>query len=179
MLYNSPSQYGVVTKLLHGFVAPLLPAMIIVGYYMTTLSDQNPLYFRLLDLHEAVGLLLFCLFFIKVAWRMISPNPGLATVSSRVERRLAYGVHFLLLAAMAVLPSLGYLFAVSQGDPISVYGLFEIPSLLELGKAEADSVINLHALLAYGVGALIVVHISAALKHHFIDKTDSLSRIWR
>jgi cytochrome b561 len=80
---------------------------------------------------------------------------------------------------MAVLPLLGYLFAVSQGDPISVYGLFEIPSLVELDKSGADAVIDAHAFLAYGVAVLVVVHISAALKHHFIDNTDSLTRIWR
>jgi cytochrome b561 len=179
MLYNSPGQYGVVSKLLHGVIALLMPVMISVGYYMTTLSDQDPLYFRLLDLHQTTGLFLFCLFLIKFTWRFISPNPALPVSLSSGERRLASGVHFVLVAALLVLPLLGYLFAVSQGDGVPVYGLFEVPSLVELDKAGADAVIDLHAILAYGVGALIVVHISAALKHHFIDKTDSLARIWR
>jgi len=179
MIFNTSSQYGVVSKLLHWLNALLMPPMIIIGYYQTTLSDENPLYFRLLDLHQATGLFILCLFMIKLAWRTISPNPDLSTVSSGLALRLAYSVHILLFSAMAGLPVLGYLFATAQGDGIPFFGLFEIPGLIELDKTTAENVIALHAVLAYSIAVLIILHIAAALKHHYIDGSDAFRRIWR
>jgi len=178
MLYNTPSRYGVVSKWLHWANAVLMLPMIGVGYYMTTLSDEDPLYFRLLDLHQVVGILIFCLFVLKGAWRFASPNPDLSLVSQGAQLWLARVVHAALFLSMAVIPVLGYLFATAQGDGIPVFDLFEIPGFMELKKAEADFVIDLHAVLAYSVAVLIMLHIYAAWKHRFIDKSAAVNRMW-
>ena len=178
MLYNTPSQYGTVSKLVHWSTAALMLPTIIVGYYMTTLSDEDPLYFRLLDLHQVVGMLIFCLFVFKGVWRLASPGPDLSLVSRGIELRLARIVHAILFLSMAVIPIAGYLFATAQGDGVPVYDLFEIPALLALNKAQADMVIDLHAILAYTIAVLILVHISAAVKHRFVDRSAPAGRMW-
>jgi cytochrome b561 len=171
------SRYGIVAKLLHWLIAPLLPGMIAVGSYMTTLSDENPLYFRLLDLHQTTGLLIFTLFFIRIAWRVITPYPKLPEQLSEWERMTARIVHAALLLALAIIPVFGYLFATALGDGIPVYGLFEIPGLVELNKAQADRVINVHMILAYAAGALIALHVLAAIKHRLMDRRAVLKRM--
>lgn len=178
MLNNTASQYGTVSKLLHWSNAVLMLPTIAAGYYMTTLSDEDPLYFRLLDLHQVVGVLIFCLFVIKGIWRIADSNPDLSLVSQGVELWLARIVHLILFLSMAMIPVLGYLFATAQGDGVPVYDLFEIPALMDLNKAQADLVIDLHAVLAYTVAVLILLHIFAAMKHRFIDKSALASRMW-
>lgn len=178
MIYNTNSHYGAVSKFLHWSNAVLMMPTIIVGYYMTTLSDEDPLYFRLLDLHQVVGILIFCLFILKCAWRLITPNPDLSLVSRGVQLWLAHIVHVTLFLSMAVIPMLGYLFATAQGDGVPVYDLFEIPGLIELNKTKADMVIDLHALLAYSIAVLILLHIYAALKHRFNDSIPVNRRMW-
>lgn len=178
MLYNTSSHYGAVSKLLHWSNALLMLPMIVVGYYMTTLSDEDPLYFRMLDLHQAVGILIFCLFVLKSVWRFISPNPDLSLVSRGLELWLARIVHVILFLSMAVIPLCGYLFATAQGDGVPIFGLFELPGLMELNKTGAEAVIDLHAVLAYTVVGLILLHIYAAWKHRFSDKTAAAGRMW-
>lgn len=80
---------------------------------------------------------------------------------------------------MAIIPVFGYLFATAQGGGIPMYGLFEIPALVELNKARAEWVINVHMILAYETGALITLHVLAALKHHFQGRSDVLKFMWR
>jgi len=179
MIFNTPTRYGIVSKLLHWLIAPLILSLIAIGSYMTTLSDENPLYFRLLDLHQAIGLSVFCLFFVKVAWSLVTPNPGQLPTLAGWESLLARIVHGVLLFAMAAIPVFGYLFATGLGDEISIYDVFEIPSLTELNKAESEQVITIHVALAYGIGALIALHILAVVKHHVVDKNEILRRMWR
>jgi cytochrome b561 len=178
MFYNTPSHYGAVSKLLHWSNAALMLPMIVIGYYMTMLSDEDPLYFRLLDLHQVVGVLIFCLFALKSVWRFVSPNPDLSLVSRGTELWLARIVHAVLFLSMAVIPILGYFFATAQGDGVPIYDLFEIPGVIELHKAQADMVIDLHAVLAYTIAGVIMLHIYAALKHRFIDKPAVGNRMW-
>ena len=179
MMLNTRTQYGIVAKSLHWLIAPLMLGLIAIGSYMTTLSDENPLFFRLLDLHQTIGLSVFCLFFVKVAWRLVTPYPEQLATLARWESLLARIVHGMLMLAMVVIPIFGYLFATALGDEISIYDVFEIPSLMELNKAQSELVITIHVVLAYSIGVLIALHILAALKHHFVDKNEILRRMWR
>jgi cytochrome b561 len=114
-----------------------------------------------------------------VAWRLVTPNPEQLPTLTRWESLLARMVHGVLLLAMAVIPVFGYLFATALGDEISIYDVFEIPSLMELNKAQSELVITIHVVLAYSIGVLIALHILATLKHHFVDKNEVLRRMWR
>jgi cytochrome b561 len=56
------------------------------------------------------------------------------------------------------------------------FGLFEWPHIPGLdGKGPlADIAVEMHELLAWSLIALLVVHVAAALKHHFADRDDVL-----
>ena len=177
MLRNTRYRFGPVAKLLHWLIAALMLSLIPTGWYMVGLSDEDIWYYRFLDLHQAMGLSVFALFVVKIIWMLISPNPKPLNSLPTWERRSARVVHTLLIALMAVIPTLGYLFAAGQGDPIDLYGIIEIPGVIELTKSEGELIIDLHAYFAYGCAVLIAIHILAALKHHFIDKNNALARM--
>ena len=71
----------------------------------------------------------------------------------------------------------GYLISTADGKPISVFGWFDVPATLADAGAQADFAGALHFWLAWSVVVLSVMHGFMALKHHFIDKDDTLKRM--
>ena len=68
--------------------------------------------------------------------------------------------------------------------PTTWFGLFEwphLPFLADLPRAQKqiveDPLAATHATLAFSMALLVVVHIAAALKHHFKDRDDVLKHI--
>jgi len=177
MMKNSRERYGSITKVLHWLVAVLMIVMIPLGWYMSGLDNEDPWYYRSLDLHVTVGMLVLVLFLFKIVWLSISPNPRLSAQLAAWEYRAARLSHALLIAALAVVPILGYLSFTSQGDPVSIYEWFEIPSLMEFSKESAKRLASLHMYFAYATAAVAAIHILAALKHHCFDKDDVLKRM--
>ena len=57
------------------------------------------------------------------------------------------------------------------------FGLLPIPDLLDKNKELGDLLATVHQSLNLLFIAVLVGHIGAALKHHFIDKDDILTRM--
>lgn len=174
---NTRESYGLVSKLLHALVALLMFVQIPVGWYMAGLSDESIVYWRFLELHEVLGLTVLVLIIGKVLWRMVSPNPEISPALAGWERAAARVVHSVFIFALAFIPVLGFLYVASDGEPINLYDLVEIPSIGQFGKDMRNALFGLHRFMAYSCAVLIVVHILAAFKHHFIDGHGSLRRI--
>lgn len=80
------------------------------------------------------------------------------------------GLYFMLIA----IPITGCLFSWSVGKPVPVLYLFEIPALVDKNPELLAIVKPVHTYLSWFTGAMVVGHMLAALKHHFIDKDDVL-----
>src|SRR3546814_19033648 len=61
--------------------------------------------------------------------------------------------------------------------PIDYFGLFELPSIVGPDKALADTMHERHELLGLTMLALVVIHILAALKHQFVDRSGVTARM--
>ena len=177
MIKNSQTRYGVVAKLLHWAIAAAMIALIAIGWYMVGLSNESIWYYRALDFHQTLGLCVLSLFVVKVIWLFASPNPSFVSSLQPWQRYAATSVHALFVIAIGLIPVSGYLFATSLGDPIPVYNVFEIPGIVRLSKSVSDWVIDFHAYYAYTCAGLIILHSLAALKHHFVDKDNTLKRM--
>jgi cytochrome b561 len=105
---------------------------------------------------------------------------------ARWERIAAHFVHYLFYLLMVSVPLLGW--ATVSAAPLAVptmwFGLFEwphLPFLSTLSRAQkriVDSpLIVTHGVLAFSMLALVVLHIAAALKHHFKDRDSVLKHI--
>ena len=71
----------------------------------------------------------------------------------------------------------GYLISTADGRGVSVFGLFEVPASLTGIPDQEDVAGVLHEWLAWGLIILAGLHALAAIKHHFIDRDATLSRM--
>ena len=71
----------------------------------------------------------------------------------------------------------GYLISTADGRGIEVFDFFVIPALGSIIENQEDLAGLVHKWLAYLLVSLATLHALAALKHHFIDKDNTLNRI--
>jgi cytochrome b561 len=69
------------------------------------------------------------------------------------------------------------MFSSASGFPVVWFGVLQIPDLVGKDRELAEVLKLVHRSLAYGLGLVVVMHIAAALKHHFVDRDDVLQRI--
>ena len=56
-------------------------------------------------------------------------------------------------------------------------GVLPLPDLIGKDKALGELLTEVHKILNFALLALVIGHIGAALKHHFIDRDDILARM--
>jgi cytochrome b561 len=181
MLLNSPKRYGAVATTLHWLIAAAIIFQLMLGLWMTSLLDTDPLKFSRYQLHKSIGLTILVLSVARLLWRLINVVPPLPQHMPMWERWAAHASHFLLYTLMIMLPLSGW--ARVSTDPIGIptlwFGAFEVPPMPGLTPDEAitDALHETHELFGYAMIALLLVHVGAALKHHFWDRDTVFRRI--
>jgi len=82
--------------------------------------------------------------------------------------------YFLLLAIMLS----GYLISTADNRPIEVFGWFNVPATITSIQNQEDIAGWVHLILASTLIGLASLHAAAAFKHHFIDRDNTLKRIF-
>ena len=177
MWKNGKDRYGLVSILLHWTIAAAMVGLVGLGAWMVELTYYDPWYYDSLALHKAFGILVFALVLTKFGWRIADPSPGFGPEVRPYQRAGATAMHRLLNTLLVLVPVTGYLISTSEGAGIEMFGLLELPALLEVSERTRDVATEVHYYLAYGGIAFIAVHAGAALKHHFIDKGSTLVRM--
>lgn len=180
MSYAPNDQYSSPSKVLHWLSAFLIIALIAVGWWMTGLSEDNPIRGNVYNLHKALGAITVVLLIARLAWFRVQPPPGPVSALPRPLRRLNVTVKVLLYALMLVVPLSGYVMSNAAGHPVSMFGLFSLPSLVPESRGLAGAASTLHTWSAYVLLALIGVHVAGSVKHRLTDRggpTDVLQRM--
>jgi len=173
---DSRAGYGLVTRLTHWTMALAIPALFALGLWMVTLNYYSPYYRIAPDIHRSVGMLLLFLLVLRFAWRLANPKPDDAELSafeSVAARAVHWGFYPLLFAVMVS----GYLISSADGRPVEVFNWFGVPALLHW-KGLEEPAGKVHEILAWATMILVVLHAAASLKHHFIDHSSILKRMW-
>ncbi len=176
-LKGSEHRYGIVARALHWGIALLLIGLSGLGLYMAELSYYDANYKSSVDLHRSLGVLTALLIALRMTWALFDFRPPLSTDLSSREQRAATLVHRSLYLLMVLLPIAGYLVSTADGRGVDVFGLFELPALLPAATGREEWAGELHEGLAMALWFLLVVHVGAAFKHHFIDKGDTLKKM--
>lgn len=174
---DTTTGYGLVTRLLHWGMALAIVAMFVLGVWMRTLDYYSPYYELGPYVHQAAGILLLGVLAARFAWRLANVRPDereLTRVEAIASRIVHWGFYPLLFALMLS----GYFISTADGRPIDVFGLFSTPSIYARAGLE-DSAGTVHEILAYVTMAIAAIHSAGALKHHFIDRSHILTRMWR
>lgn len=177
MLLSTARRYGSVAQTFHWVVAGWVVVMYALGLYMTGLDYHHPWYQGAPALHVSLGVLLFVVIMLRLAWAVYDSRPLPLDTHSALERTLARVVRFGLYALLVTIPLSGYLISTADGRSIDVFGWFQIPALLSGLPNQEDVAGEVHEVLAHALIILAGLHALAALKHHVFDHDDTLRRM--
>ncbi|MFG1359995.1 cytochrome b [Xanthobacter pseudotagetidis] len=171
-----PSIYAPPARWIHWIVAILVLAIIPAGFVMVRLGP-GALQDQLFSYHESIGILIFALALARVLTRALNPVPGRPAGMPVWMWGAAELTHYALYALIIVMPILGWLTATTFGAPVSVFGLFTMPSPLGKNEALSDVLGTWHERGGYLMAGLVALHIAAGLYHGVVKQDGVLSRM--
>ncbi len=165
---------------LHWVSAALIVVAFGIGAYAVELA-LSPTKLKLYAWHKWIGVTVFLLALVRLAWRLRHPAPALPPAMARWERFVAHGTHAAIYLLLLALPVSGWLMSSAAGFPVVYFGVLPLPDLVAKNKELADTLKGVHYVLNKTLLVLVLVHVGAALKHRFIDRDDVLQRMttWR
>ena len=174
-LRSDNTGFGSITKNLHWVMAALFISVFSVGWYM----DFLPLGMAKLEWmsrHKSLGVTVLMLAVLRILWRLYEPTPA-ALGKHPVERLAAKLGHLGLYAVMIAMPLTGWMMSSAANFPVSVFGLFTLPNLVAPDQGLFETLRTAHFILSWAIVVLVLGHVAAALKHHFIDRDATLRRM--
>lgn len=165
-LADTPQRYDHVAITFHWTIAFLIVVNWPIGFFAEAIELH--LGRNLVPLHKSIGLTVLALSLLRLGWRLANPPPPLPLGVSQWRRLAAQLTHWAFYGLIIAVPLTGWLRTSPNAYPLSWFGLVPIPKFaIEKGSFAADLAISGHQFLAYSMAALLVIHIAAALHHHF------------
>lgn len=175
-LRNTAERYGAVAKAFHWLTLLLLIGSFTIAYSMVDMRI-SPQKLVLYSYHKWVGVTVFLIVILRLAWRLRNPAPPLPPSTSKLQRRLAALSHGLLYTILIVMPLTGWVMSSARNLPLVYLGLIEVPSPFGVDQALGDALRTVHFYLSLALLFFVAVHVLAALQHHFILRDDILRRM--
>ena len=112
---------------------------------------------------------------VRLLWKLVTTSPKVEGKSYEVAAaKIAHGFMYINLAVLFIS---GYLISTSDGRGIEVFNWFTVPSMGELFANQSDLAGTIHYYAAWVLIIMASVHALAAIKHHVIDKDDTLRKM--
>lgn len=172
---GAPARYHAVAIALHWLIAVALVATFPLGVYMADLPP-SPRKSALADYHRWIGVTVFALMAVRVAWRATHRPPPLPALPAW-QRRAAAATHWALYALLLAIPLSGWLYSSAAGVTTTYLDLWRLPDPVGADEALAAALKLAHQALNFALLALVVAHVAAAVKHHFVDGDGLLARM--
>jgi cytochrome b561 len=170
---TTQNKYDGVAKTLHWIVALLMLVMLTFGWTLEDMPLEEKV--QTLVIHSSLGLSVFILMFIRLYWRsnhtppaLPEGMPGWQVAASKFSH---HGLYFFTI--------LQPIFGVGQ----SMFADYEVTpfGLLSVHAGANESLYQifhvLHGLNGRILVALVLLHLGAALYHHFVQKDSVLKRM--
>ena len=193
----SAARYSKVAVILHWLIALGIFIMFGIGWFMANLPKKAPdqSTFDLFDLgiytwqlaepasirafyynlHKSIGVTILALIFIRILWRITHKPPALLSSYKEIERKLANGAHHLLYLLMLALPLSGVIMALNSKYGIKWFGMSFLVGTDN--KPVREFWVGVHEIIGIILLVIVGLHVLGALKHKFIDKDETLSRM--
>ena len=177
MIRNTQSSWGSLARAFHWILGLTIIAMIAYGWWMNHFPARPDRFFYR-SIHADIGYLLLLLTVLRLVWRGLNPTPALPEGTTPWQLWAARLSHGALYAFTIVVAVLGWAHSGAR-DPnySSWFGLFHVPQFTSPDKAAAGLYEDLHIYFAYGLLALIVVHLASTVWHHFIKRDRVAARM--
>ena len=175
-LKNQPQTYGWISILMHWTIALAVFGTFALGFWMVDLDYYSTWYHDAPNIHKSVGVLLVMAMLARFFWNQFNPKPK-ALTASNLQKSVAKTVHVVLYLLIFFIGVSGYLISTAESQPISVFNWFEVPAWFTPFADQADIAGDIHKWLGYSLMGLVALHAFAALKHHYINKDNTLKRM--
>jgi cytochrome b561 len=194
---QTPSRYTKTAIILHWLIAIFIALMFVLGWYMAELPKEAPkqMAYDLFDLgvytwqvaeeisprtfyfnlHKSLGLTVLALIFLRVLWRITHTPPAALSSYKAIEKKVATATHHSLYLLMLAVPVTGLIMAINSKYGVKWFGIDVIAGLDN--KPVRDFFECTHEFVGIVLLVLIGIHLLGALKHKFIDKDDTMSRM--
>lgn len=185
---NTDLRYGSVAMTFHWVIAISVLANLVVGFGMHEIPRDHPNVMIAYNIHKSIGLTVLTLSILRLAWRLMNPQPPLPASLNPLLKVAAHVSHFLLYVLMIGTPLTGWIMSSSGKRifPVDFFalGLFDLPPIAFLANMSLEDRAPFrafghdgHMILIWCFIALIPIHVGAALYHHFVRKDQVLKRM--
>jgi|GEM_PF-156639 len=169
-------RFGLVSIINHWANAIIFLSVLGLGFYLSFMGDGRAVRGPWMEAHKAGGVLLLVLAMWRVSWRLFHGFPKDVIEMPTWQKLSAKLVHWMLLFAILAMPISGILLSLYGERSINVFGLFVVPAQPE-NELISRIAYAIHGNLAYLVSGAVLLHVGAVLKHHLLDKDDTLKRM--
>ncbi|RYZ89539.1 MAG: cytochrome b [Proteobacteria bacterium] len=168
---NVTKEYNPISKFQHWLMALIWICTWVIGFSAVHFRDVLNGHHQLTFLHKAIASTVIFLTALRIAWRMIHPTPALPDTMSPLMQKAAHLGHYsLYTVALIALPLSGWMWSSVADKPIMMLGFIHLPMLVPPAPEYYDTAKLVHQCLAWSFGIVVLGHIGAALKHHFVDQ---------
>lgn len=176
MLFNSRHSYGTVARVFHWLTVVAITIVLALTQFRDLFPKQSEARVEVWQWHISFGILVLLLTLPRLIWRLGNKPPRITPPPSARDMALAHLTHWSLYLLMIVTPLLG-LWSLQAGDAtVHFFGL-PLPQLFGVDDGVSHDVKEVHETLGDVVFWLLVLHIAAALWHHYRVKDDTLTRL--
>ena len=174
----NPTQFALLSRILHWLMAALLLAMLFIGVSMVSSLGG---YHTLLSIHRPLGILILILAAIRLATRMFTEVPEYPPTMSQPERFVAKASELLLYTLFFALPLVGWGMLSAGHYPIVMFGVLHLPPILPARPGLYATLRETHTILAYLLFLTFLAHLGAVLFHTLVLRDGLLNRMvpWR
>lgn len=176
----SSRRYNGIAIALHWILAVALVSIFSLGLYMADLPF-SPWRLKLYNWHKWAGVSILILSVLRLVWRLTHRPPPLPQAVTLAmpgwQMRAYHATHVLMYALFFIVPLVGWAYSSAAGFPIVLFGVLPLPDFVPASKPLAEWIKPWHEASAFTLAALVLLHVAAALKHHWIDKDGLLLRM--
>jgi cytochrome b561 len=183
----SDIKYTKTAIILHWLIALAIILQLSFGLWMVEaikVDQTRNIAYEVYQYHKSFGIIILILSLIRVIYRFFYKAPDLPSSMNYFEIIASKISHYSLYFLMIAIPLMGWAMVSTSpyGLPTMIFGLFEWPHLSFLNKISNALELNRffnnsHELLSYSMIILLLIHIAAVVKHHFINKDGLIKRM--
>jgi cytochrome b561 len=174
-LRNTAETYGSLSKFLHWAIVLL----IVPQYFLAEAAEELPNGLEKLQVmtwHKSLGMLVLMLALVRIAWKIMNKGaPG--PIGNDWQRKAAAAGHGLLYLLILAQPLSGWIVSSTGNNPVTLFGWFQFPALVGENHDLHEVMEEVHEVLFFALLTVAVIHVAAALYHHFVLKDGVLRRM--
>jgi len=168
--------YNCVSKCFHWGMGFIILGLLVAGFYMVGLAF-SPFKFSVYGYHKSFGMLVFGLGVIRVVWSLVSQKPETLKSHAVWEVFLAKTIHVVFYISFLGVPLSGWFMSSAGEFSNNFFGLFDFPLLIGKDEQVFEQMKTVHEAFSYLLIVSLALHIAGAVKHHFIDRDQTLNRM--